>query len=337
MTTRIGIIGPGGAADLRLAPALREVTGAELWSVYSRDAKRALDFAKQHGAAAPDPAFSDLRLMLADPALNAVLIATPDRLHAPHAIAAAEAGKHVFVEKPMATSVPDARLMIDACRAASVTLAVGYHHRFHVGHRLLAREVHGGVLGELRHMRVLWSFTAKGALGWRSHTELGRWWSLATVGTHALDMVRYMMSPACGEIIELRSINARDVFRGPHDETAVVCMRFASGATAEVTSSVLFDSTPTIEIYGTSGSALCEGTLGPMGKGRIVSRGHEIAFLPHDPFAAELTDFVRAIRERRPPEVTGEEGLRNVELLVRASPRPGDVIEDDHKKRSHGA
>jgi predicted dehydrogenase len=334
MTVRFAIIGPGGIADLRLAPALREVPGALLWSVHSRDISRARDFARRHGATAPEPAFVDMAAMLLDPMLDAVIVASPDKLHAPHAIAAAEAGKHVLVEKPMATSVAEARAMIEACRASGVQLGVGYHHRFHAGHRLLAKDVHSGALGELRHMRVLWSFTARNALGWRSHSEVGRWWSLATVGTHALDLTRWMMVPSCGEVTELRALCTRDVWGGPHEETAMVSMRFASGATAEVTASVLFDSTPTLEIFGTSGSAVCEGTLGPHGKGRIVSRGQEIVFSPSDPFVAEIADFARAIRERRAPEVGGEEGLRNVELLVRAAPARGEADSDDRKRHA---
>jgi predicted dehydrogenase len=320
MTVRFAVIGPGNIADKRLAPALRSLPGAELWSVLSRDAARAREFATRHGASSPNPAHTDLATLLADPALDAVIIASPDRLHAEQTLMAARAGKHVFVEKPMAADVADARAMVQACRDADVRLGVAYHLRWHSGHRRLAGQVHNGALGELRHMRVQWTYRAEDAANWRASSEVGRWWSLAGVGTHAIDLVRWMMQPTCGEVVEVSSLCTRAVFKGPHDETAVVAMRLASGATAEVVTSVLFDSTSMVEIYGKSASAACEGTLGPHGKGRIRIRGAELPFTPEDPYAGELADFVAAIREGRAPEVDGNEGLRNVELLTEACP-----------------
>ena len=101
---RIAMIATGGIADKALAPAVTSASGAELWSVLSRDVGRARDFAKRHGAASPQPAYDDLDALLADPELDAVLIASPDGLHAEQCIAAASAGKHVLCEKPMATT-----------------------------------------------------------------------------------------------------------------------------------------------------------------------------------------------------------------------------------------
>ena len=105
----IGIIGTGRIADSQLVPALKQVTGARFWSVLSRDKERAVSFASFHGAEAQYNAFDSLASFLADPALDAVIIATPDGLHAQHAIASARAGKHVLLEKPMATKLEDAR------------------------------------------------------------------------------------------------------------------------------------------------------------------------------------------------------------------------------------
>ena len=320
MTLRIGILGPGLIADQKLAPALRRVPGACLWSVLSRDHARAAAFAARHGAAAPAPAFTEIAPFLADPGLDAVIIATPDRLHAGETIHAARAGKHVFVEKPMATSVDEARAMVDACRAANVRLGVAYHLRFHAGHLRLAEQLRAGVIGEVRHVRAQWTFRASGAGNWRASSDVGRWWALAGVGTHCIDLARFFLMPEAGEVVEIRSLCSRAVYRGPHEETAIVAMRFASGATAEIMSSVLFESTPMVEIHGSTGSALCEGTLGPHGAGRVRVRGAEITFPFDDPYAGEIANFVASITESRPPEVDGEEGLRNVAILAEAAP-----------------
>src|SRR6185295_4929236 len=116
------------------------------------------DFASRHGAASPEPVYTDLAGLLTDPHLDAVLIATPDGLHARQAVAAARAGKHVLVEKPMATDLEGARAMVNAAEAAGVRLGVAYHLRWHAGHRLLHERVQQGDLGDLRHMRAQWTF-----------------------------------------------------------------------------------------------------------------------------------------------------------------------------------
>lgn len=316
---RFGIIGTGDVANRWLAPALQRVDGAALWSVLSRDTTRAAKFAATHGATAPDATFNRLEDFLADPRLDAVIVASPDRLHCQHAVAAAAAGKHVFVEKPLATSAAEARQIVQACRMADRTLAVGYHLRWHAGHRLLRQKLIEGQLGELRHMRVQWTLKPPAA-DWRADSTLGRWWSLAAVGTHSLDLTCWMLQPVCGKLVETRSLCSNGSRRSQHDETALVMLRFESGATAEVLSSVAFVAPRVVQIYGSGGSAVCHDTLGPGGSGIIIAtyRGKQmekLLFAPGCPYAAELTDFVRAIRAGTSPDSDGENGVFNVELL----------------------
>ncbi|MBF2759801.1 MAG: Gfo/Idh/MocA family oxidoreductase [Ectothiorhodospiraceae bacterium AqS1] len=313
----IAMIATGRIADQRLAPAIAGLPEVELWSVYSRDIDRARDFAHRHRAAAPDPAFDDLAALLDDPDLDAVLIASPDGLHAEQCIAAAKAGKHILCEKPMATSVADARRMNAACRQAGVRLGIAYHLRWHQGLRELHRKVQAGDFGALRHLRVQWSILADPA-NWRARPEVGRWWGLAAVGTHGIDQIRWMMRPTCGEIIRQGALITRRVHEGPHDESASLHFEFESGATAELYTSVLFDAPSRMEIYGSEGYALCEKALGMQGAGSIRTHEGELPFSIVDPYAEEIEDFAAAIREGRDPEVAGEEGLRNIELIERA-------------------
>ena len=315
---RIAMIATGRIADNALAPAVRDAAGAELWSVLSRDAGRARDFAERHGAASPDPAYTSLDALLADPALDAVVIASADGQHAAQCIAAAEAGKHVLCEKPMATTATDAERMVAACRDAGVRLGIAYHMRWHRGHRELAGAVHAGKLGVLRHMRVQWSMRAQDDSNWRARSEVGRWWGLAAVGTHCLDQVRWYMLPSCGEITRLTPLVTRNVFQGPHDETALLALELESGATAEICTSVLFEAPKRMEVYGSDGYAAFDDTLGAHGAGRIATHEGEHAFEPADPYSGEVEDFAAAVREDRDPEVNGEEGARNVALLEEA-------------------
>ena len=315
---RFAMIATGGIAETALAPAVKNAAGAELWSVLSRDAGRARDFAERHDAASPRPAFTDIDALLADPELDAVIIASADALHAEQCIAAAAAGKHVLCEKPMATSAADALRMAEACRNAGVRLGIAYHMRWHRGHRDLAAAAHAGRFGTLRHMRAQWSMRAPDDSNWRARSEVGRWWGLAAVGTHCLDQVRWYMLPSCGEVTRLTPVITRSVFRGPHDETALLALELESGATAEICTSVLFDAPKRMEVYGSEGYALFDDTLGRYGTGRIVTNRGEHAFQPKDPYTGEVEDFVCAVREDRDPEVNGEEGARNVALLEEA-------------------
>ena len=316
----VALVGPGRIGEHSLIPGLDKVPGAQLWSVMSRDLGRARDFARRHGAAGGETAHDRLDHLLADPELDAVIIATPDRLHAEQTIAAAEAGKHVLVEKPMATDAESARAMVRACRDAGVVLAVAYHMRWHAGHRLLHARVGAGEVGAIRQIRAQWSFKAPDKMNWRATPEVGRWWSLAGVGTHCLDQIRWFMAPAGGATTALRSSIGRAVWGGPHDEQATITLSFESGAQATLCSSALFKAPTRFEIYGSEGYAICEGTMGAHGKGRIDLNGEPLEYTPEDPYAGEIADFVAAVGEGREPEVNGEEGLRNVELLLEADP-----------------
>ncbi|MCH9670457.1 MAG: Gfo/Idh/MocA family oxidoreductase [Gammaproteobacteria bacterium] len=319
MSLRIGLLGTGRIAETALAPAITAAQNAELWSVLSRSKERAAQFASAHNAAAPNAAYDSIDSMLDDPNLDAVLIATPDKLHVEQAIAAARAGKHVLAEKPMATNKDDAQRMVDACEAAGVKLGVAYHLRWHQGHQRIAQMAHDGDFGELRHMRAQWSFLAPDDTNWRASADVGKWWGLAGVGTHCLDLIRWMMTPTCGEITDVRSVITRPVFKGPHDENAVLAMEFENGATAELNTSVLFQAPTRAEIYGSKGFATCTGTLGPHGAGKIETHEGPLDFEIQDPYVGEIEDFAAAVSKGVAPAVDGVEGARNVALLVDAT------------------
>jgi len=312
------IIGPGGIADDQHAPAIKMHPAATLWSVLSRSDERGLAFAHKHRLKAPNPVHTQLSTLLDDPALEAVVIATPDRLHAEQVIAAAEAGKHILLEKPMATSTAECDAMIEACESNEVVLAMAYHLRWHDGHRKIQQQVSSGELGTLRHIRVHWTFQAEDGSNWRSDPDTGRWWALAANGTHCLDLIRWMISPSEGEIVNVHALMSSAKFKSPHDESAIVAMDFESGATAEFCVSVQYASQSRIEIYGDSGSVHMEDTMGRHGAGEIFLNGSAFDFDIHNPFLRELDDLIEAIEQGRSPEVNAREGRRNVDLLTLA-------------------
>ena len=324
----VGVIGPGGVADQWLAPALARVPGARLWSVLGRDAGRVSAFAEKHKAASSSPVHTDIESFLADPALDAVIIASPDKLHLPHALACARAGKHIFLEKPMATSLEDARAIESACRENKVMLMMGYHLRFHAGHQKLARLIAEGAIGEPLSVRISWTMQAPPG-DWRAQSFLGRWWSLGALGTHSIDLAQYLLGESCGKITSVKgklvSAQSSNGSVG-HDVTSAVALRFASGATADIISSVAFRAPRVVEIIGSKGHVHCLDTLGARGAGTITLNGEALVFEPGCPYTAELTHFVQALQSAKgkqfilsSPACDARGGVKNVGYLERAS------------------
>jgi 1,5-anhydro-D-fructose reductase (1,5-anhydro-D-mannitol-forming) len=194
------IITTGLHADVKIAPALNATPDAELVAVYSRDQGRAEAFAQKHGAKA---AYSDLEALLRDPRVGAVFIASPNALHATQTLAAARAGKHVLVEKPMATTLDDAVAMVRACRKAGVKLGVGYHLRQHPGQRAAQRLIAEGVLGTVALAQGQWGFGVRGQNGPPPRTGLRQWWddpeliggasTMMGTGVHVIDLLRFVL------------------------------------------------------------------------------------------------------------------------------------------------
>ncbi len=316
---RIGVIGTGGIAEHSLVPALKTLPQAQLWSVLSRDKNRATAFAKQHAAAAPQPAHDNLDEFLTDPQLQAVIIASPDKLHAEQVIACAKAGKHVLVEKPFVTNIEEGKCAIEACRTNGVKLSVALHMRWHSGmrklHQLVTQEK---ILGPIRHIRAQWTWRADDASDWRAGDELGRWWPLAGTGPHCLDTIRWFADFRNNPVVDRSALLSREVWKGPHEETGIILLKFANGITAEAISSVLFAAPSRFEIYGADNYAICEGTMARSGRGTISIGGKPLLFDPVNPYAGEIANFIEAIQLGRNPEVTGEDGLQVVEDLLYA-------------------
>jgi predicted dehydrogenase len=316
---RVGIIGTGSIADGAHGPALMRVGGVTLWSVLSRNMTRATQFAEHHNAAAPRAAHTSLSEFLNDPFLQAVIITSPDSLHAAHILECARAGKHVLVEKPMVTSHADGIEVIKTCREYAVKLGVAFHLRWHSGHRQLHKlVVSDGELGALRHIRVQWAMQAKNDSNWRAYSDLGHWWSLAATGAHCLDLIHWFSDSPERQLLKRNSLINKQVWQGPRDETTKLGFSYSDGLTAECTTSVLFSAPTRFEIYGTKGFAICEGTLGRNGAGIISINGAPFEFGLKSPFDGEIQDFSDAVENDREPEVSGCVGLQIVDEMLAA-------------------
>jgi 1,5-anhydro-D-fructose reductase (1,5-anhydro-D-mannitol-forming) len=147
------LVSPGKHANSLVAPAISRAEDTQLVAVCSRDQARAEAFAAKHGA---QVAYTSLEALVADTRVDVVFIAAPNFLHAPYTTIAAQAGKHVLVEKPMAVRVDEAVEMVRTCRAHGVKLGVGFHLRHHPGHQEARRLIGEGVLGTITLVQAQW-------------------------------------------------------------------------------------------------------------------------------------------------------------------------------------
>src|SRR4026207_967503 len=202
-----GIVSTGKHPDIKIAPAIAAGDGGELVGVYSRDQQRAEPFARKHHARA---AYSRRGDLLKDSRVDGVFVSSPNALHAEHVVQAAEAGKHVLCEKPMATTIPDAGRMMEAGRRAGVTLGIAFNLRQHPAY-IRARElVAAGTLGRIVLAQAQGAFGVRGRDGSPPRTELTRWWdtpeliggasTMMGTGVHSVDLLRFVLGAEVDEI-----------------------------------------------------------------------------------------------------------------------------------------
>jgi predicted dehydrogenase len=289
----------------RISPHLQITRAVET------DLERARSFCEEHGIALTG-SFDDI---LADPAVDAVLLATPHSLHRAQVIAAATARKHMFCEKPLALARADARAMFDACRTADVVLAVGHNRRFWPSMRELRKIATSGELGTILHVEGHNSNENSNDVltGWRLSPQESPGGGLTGAGLHVLDGFTSLVGPA-------RQVYARFNPREagpPQLDTAMLAIDFESGVTGTLAT---VRATPfywRVHLFGTRGSAevLDEVTM-------IVRKSatapHHIKYPAVDSLVAELDAFADAIAGKHPFPVPEADVLATLSVFEAA-------------------
>jgi predicted dehydrogenase len=185
----------------------------------------ARDFAAEHGIT-----FCPFDEVLADPAIQAVILATPHTAHPTQVIAAAKAGKHIYCEKPFALSKVDAIAMLDAVKRAGVTIAVGHHFRLMPSMRALAELKASGAFGTIMHVEGNYShdwLASYPADSWRMAREESRAGGMTGMGIHVLDCFRDLVGP----MKRISALSKARVLKFPAGDTTTALIEFESGVT----------------------------------------------------------------------------------------------------------
>ncbi len=332
MKTKWGVWGSGGIARRRTIPeGIAKASNAELTHVYGRTRDVNQEVAAGFGAEACG---DESELLASD--CDVIYIATPVDLHPEEVMRCAEAGKHVFCEKPLGRSVEEAQGIVDACRSLGVKLGVGLMMRFHAQHVEALRMVAAGHLGAPvlgRAQLSCWYPPIEGA--WRQDPARGGGGSLMDMGSHCIDLLEMYF----GRTRLVRCLTDRLVHDYASEDTAIVALEFETGAKGVV--DVLFNvpdasSRNRLELYGSRGSILAEGTIGQGEAGEMLafldeteggydaqqsrdaSGGIRIAPDPVNMYRAEVEAFGRAVVDDTEPPVGGEDGLWNQRVLAAA-------------------
>ena len=304
---RVALLGTGWIMDFH-ARAVREHPAAELVAAANWREPSLRRLADHYGIARTT---TDWRTLAADPGVDAAVVGTPNALHADQAVAFLEAGKHVLVEKPMASTVAEADAMLAAARGSGAFLMVAHCWRFHPDVQALRARVDAGELGQIVKTRSYGAHAGWGPSGWFTDPELAGGGALVDMGVHAIDTTRYLL----GDPAPVRVCAAVGTRYGayPVDDDAVLLVSWDNGTSSVVEAGWwqprLGGLEADTELYGTGGYArVWEMTEPPP--------GYEHCTQPM--YSAQLAELVEAVGAGRQPRPDGEDGRVVVRVVEQA-------------------
>jgi UDP-N-acetyl-2-amino-2-deoxyglucuronate dehydrogenase len=313
----LAIVGVGVAARYH-AQAIARTPDARLVAVCRSDAGGAAAAAAEFGV----PCETSVETLLARPDVDAVVLCTPSGLHAVQAVAAAHAGKHVLVEKPMALTLGDADAMIGACAAADVRLGVVFQRRTEPAHQALHKAVAAGDLGALvlGTVRVPYfrSPAYYASAAWRGTWAGDGGGALMNQGIHLVDLLLWLM----GDVEEVHAYAATRTHAIETEDCLSATLRFTSGALGSIvaTTAAAPGFPHALEVYGTRGGV------------QVADQAHAGATgLELTGHAHIVADFAEAVRDGRAPMVDGREGRGSLAVVLAAyeSARTGRPVRVD--------
>jgi predicted dehydrogenase len=308
----LGLLGCGRFATFHARAARRLGAGVRI-AFASRDPARAEGYRRRFGGFA---AFGTYEALAADPRVNALVVCTPHHLHEAHARLAAEHGKAILLEKPIARTLPEADAILAAARSAGVVLMVAENAHFVPGFVAARAYLRDGAIGAIRQIVV----TARGyrrPAGWRGRREEMGGGLLIDSGIHYLHLLRDWV----GSVEEIIALAPPNTFPIEGEDTIFLLLRFRGGAVATLVNSVAALGLPRSQWAWVTGA---EGSLGVDHRGRALwlrgRSGTRLRAFVRDRrgLVAQLTEFVAAVREGRAPALPPESARADLALVLAA-------------------
>ena len=318
----VACLGIGWWSDV-LADAIKRSGKLNIVSCFSRSQEKRETFAKKYGCRAAR-SYDEI---LEDKSIEAVINTTPNSVHRETTIAAANAGKHTFLDKPIANNISDARVITEACRKAKVVLALGYQRRRESHFRWIKDRI--GEFGKLVNAEANISRDRLGKIdlsSWRYTAEGMPGGVMLQIGIHYTDVLEYLIGPikaVSGRFVRL-------VLPGDNPDVASLVLEHENGALSTLNASYASASEYYLmNIYGKEASAYYDLHHGL----RFLKRGRTTSELvpvrKNDPIVEELEEFAAAVRGEAEPEMGGERGTTSLAVLLAGikSAREGRRVE----------
>ena len=310
-TVRVGCIGMGWWSDV-LADAIKRSGRLEIAACHTRSDDKRQAFAQKYGCVAA-PSYDAI---LKDDSIEAIINTTPNDVHRETTCAAAQAGKHVFLDKPIATTIADARALTAACREANVVLALGYQRRKESHFRWVRKQIEDGVFGRLvnaesnisrdrlgQFQAGSWRYTAAGMPGG----------VMLQIGIHYTDVLEYLIGP----IKAVQASVAQLVLPGENPDVASLVLEHENGALSTLNACYASASEfYLMNIYGKEATAYYDLHQGLRFIQRGEKRSKTIPCISNDTIVEELEEFARAVRGDGAPEMDGEKSTASLAVLL---------------------
>ena len=308
-----------------LADAMVRSGRLQIASCFTRSDEKRRAFAAKYGCEAA-PSYES---MLGDPGIEAIINTTPNNVHLETTRAAARAGKHVFLDKPIANTVAEGRALTEACRSAGVILALGYQRRREAHFRWVRARIDAGDFGRLVNAEANISRDRLGKIdltSWR-YTSAGMPGGvLLQIGIHYTDVLEFLMGP----VIAVTGRFAQLVLPGDNPDVASVVLEHENGALSTLNASYASSGEYyLLNVYGKEATAYYDLHQGL----RYVKRGEKapspVSCEPSDAIVSELDEFAAAVRGAGAPEMDGEKSTRSLAVVLAGirSAREGRRVE----------
>jgi predicted dehydrogenase len=246
-TIRWGIIGCGDVTEVKSGPGFQEADNSSLVAVMRRNGDLAADYARRHGV----PKWYDsAEALIRDPEVDAVYIATPPHAHKEYTLMCAQAGKPIYVEKPMGMNYAECQEMLEACQSAGVPLFVAYYRRSLPRFLKVKELLDAGAIGDVRAVTMALFMPLPDELDWHYTPEVGGGGKFVDMGCHTLDFLDYVLGP----IQSVKGFAGNLGGHYPAEDVVTGAFEFESGVQAVgIWSFTTFEMFDQAEIIGTKG------------------------------------------------------------------------------------
>jgi predicted dehydrogenase len=294
-----------------LADAITRSGKLEIVSCFSRSEEKRQAFAKKYRC----DAARTYEEVLANKSVEGIINTTPNDAHLETTAAGARAGKHVFLDKPIANSIADARALTEACRKAGVVLSIGYQRRREAPFRWIRKQIDAGNFGRLVNAESNISRDRAGKIdlgSWRYQASGMPGGVMLQIGIHYTDVLEYLMGPVAAVSARLAQL----VLPGDNPDVASLVLEHENGALSTLNASYASASENYVmNIYGKEASAYYDLHQGLRFVKRNVPGAAQVPCAKNDAIVEELEEFAAAARGGAAPEMTGERATASLAVI----------------------